>query len=41
MTKYLNFIYELIIQTWLLLVVFIIDYGIGMGIFEAIIWGLR
>ena len=41
MTKYLNTIYELIIQTWLLLVVFILTYGIGMGVCEAIIWGLR
>ena len=41
MTKYLNFIYELIIQTWLLLVVFSLVYGIGSGVCEAIIWGLR
>ena len=41
MTKYLNTLYELIIQTWLLLVVFILIYGIGMGVCEAIIWGLR
>ena len=41
MTKYLNIIYEIITQAWVLLVVFIIVYGIGMGICEAIIWGLR
>ena len=41
MTKYLNFIYELIIQTWLLLVAFSLVYGIGMGVCEAILWGLR
>jgi hypothetical protein len=41
MTKYLNTIYELIIQAWLLLVVFILIYGIGPGVCEAIIWGLR
>ena len=30
MTKYLNTIFEIIVQAWVLLVVFIIVYGIGM-----------
>ena len=39
--KLFNFIYETFIQCWLLLVAFIVVYGIGTGVCELILFGIN
>ena len=41
MIKYLNIIYEVIIEVWLVIVTFILVYGFGEAIYKIIIWGQK